>query len=174
VASAAAILHRLGRPGAIHLGTTLTGPPTRLPTRLAPLDATLDGGLPRGRVSELTGARSTGRTARACAIAAGATRAGETIAWIDLEDALDPSSPHAADLFSNARRSGRARSMKPCAPPTCCFAAGGFALVVLDGPNRPPSQRPLDAVARAAERTRTALLVVSKRPHTATAALTSR
>src|SRR5438876_12113947 len=79
--SAAALLDRLGRPGDIHLGSARPGRVARLPTGLAALDAALGGGLPRGRVTELAGAPSMGRTGLACAIAAAATRAGETIAW---------------------------------------------------------------------------------------------
>jgi len=175
VAGAAAILHRLGRPGAIRLGATLTGPPTRLPTRLAPLDAMLDGGLPRGRVSELTGARSTGRTALACAIAAGATRAGEAIAWIDPEDALDPDAATRGGLVLERTLWVRPRTLDDAARAAdLLLAAGGFGLVVLDVAESPPHPHiHWTRLARAAERTRTALLVVSKRQHTAaTAALT--
>src|SRR5439155_3765933 len=58
--SAAALLDRLGRPGDIHLGSARPGRVARLPTGLAALDAALGGGLPRGRVTELAGAPSTG------------------------------------------------------------------------------------------------------------------
>jgi hypothetical protein len=174
MASAAAILHRLGRPGAIRLGTTPTGTLTRLPTRLASLDATLDGGLPRGRVSELSGARSTGRTALACAIAAGATGAGEAIAWIDPEDALDPDAAARAGLLLERTLWVRPRTLDDALRAAdLLLAAGGFGLVVLDVAESPPrSHIHWTRLARAAERTRTVLLVVSKRPHATPAALT--
>jgi RecA/RadA recombinase len=175
MANAAAILHRLGRPGAIRLGATPTGTPSRLATRLAPLDATLDGGLPRGRVSELTGARSTGRTALACAIAAGATGAGEAIAWVDPEDALDPEAAAQSGLVLERTLWVRPRTLDDAIRATdLLLAAGGFALVVLDVAESPPHPHiHWTRLARAAERTRTALLVVSKHSHTgATAALT--
>ena len=102
---AATLLDRLGRPGDVRLGTGHADAVARLPTGLPVLDEALDGGLPRGRVTELTGPRSAGRTGLACAIAAAATRAGETIAWVDPEDALEPETAAA-----RRDRAGRARS----------------------------------------------------------------
>src|SRR2546425_6437634 len=90
VSVAAALLDRLGRPGDVRLGTAQAEAIPRLPTGLAALDRALGGGLPRGRVIELAGRRSTGRTGVACAIVARATQAGETIAWIDVGDAREP------------------------------------------------------------------------------------
>src|SRR5689334_7079394 len=94
MALAAALLDRLGRPGDIRLGLPpRDGHPfghSVLPTGLAELDRVLDGGLPRGKVVELAGRRSTGRTGLACTIAARATRHGEIVGWIDPADALDP------------------------------------------------------------------------------------
>src|SRR5262245_55194698 len=83
VSRAAALLDRLGRPGGIRLGTGQPVAVGRLSTGLVALDDATGGGLPRGRVSELSGPRSAGRTGLGCAIAAAATRAGETIAWVD-------------------------------------------------------------------------------------------
>jgi len=174
MAGAAALLHRLGRPGAISLGTTPTTTPARLPTRLAPLDDLLDGGLPRGRLSELAGGRSTGRTALACAIAAGATRAGEIVGWIDPEDALDPDAAAAAGLVLERTLWVRPRQLDEAVRAAdLLLAAGGFGLVVLDVAETPPDARThWTRLARTAERSRTALLVVSKRRQThASAAL---
>src|SRR5438093_12079219 len=96
--SAAALVDRLGRPGDIRLASTRPERVARLSTGLAVLDEALGGGLPRGRVTELAGAPSTGRTGLACAIAATATRAGETIAWVDPADALEPEAAAAAGI----------------------------------------------------------------------------
>jgi RecA/RadA recombinase len=172
VAGAAALLHRLGRPGALRLGTTHTTNLPRLATGLAPLDAMLEGGLPRGCLSELAGARSTGRTGLACAIATGATRAGEVIAWIDAEDALDPDTAAGAGLVLSRTLWVRPRSLdEALRAADILAAAGGFGLVVLDVAETPATARvPWTRLARAAGRTRTALLVVSKRRQTEAAA----
>src|SRR6185369_17623498 len=98
MSAARALLDSLGRPGDIRLGTARPDVLARLPTGLPVLDQALGGGLPRGRITELAGARSTGRTGLACTIAAAATRAGETIAWIDPADALDPAGAAAAGI----------------------------------------------------------------------------
>ena len=87
---AAALLDRLGRPGDIRLGLPLRGGHPHLPTGIDGLDHVLGGGLPRGRLIELAGRRSTGRTGLACTIAARATRHGEIVGWVDPADALDP------------------------------------------------------------------------------------
>jgi recombination protein RecA len=88
--SAAALLDRLGRPRGVRLAGAYRSEIPRLSTGLPALDGAVEGGLPRGRVTELAGPASAGRTGIAFAIAAHATRAGETIAWVDAEDALDP------------------------------------------------------------------------------------
>src|SRR5262245_32305972 len=45
-----------------------------------------------GKLIELVGALSSGRTALACRMPAGATARGELVGWVDLPDALDPRS----------------------------------------------------------------------------------
>src|SRR5205814_8471179 len=65
---------------------------------LAGPDEALGAGLPRERVVGLAGAPGTGRTGLACAIAAAATRAGETIAWVDPADVLEPEAAAAAGV----------------------------------------------------------------------------
>src|SRR5687768_14965849 len=63
-------------------------PERRLTTRLAALDTLLGGGLPRGAITEIVGAPSSGRTALVLSAMGGVT-AAEAVAWIDAEDALD-------------------------------------------------------------------------------------
>ena len=67
-----------------------TGGIRRHPTGLASLDALLGGGFPSGRLCEIAGPLSSGRTSIALALLAQATRAGEWTAWVDVADALDP------------------------------------------------------------------------------------
>ncbi|MFN8544132.1 MAG: hypothetical protein U0807_07995 [Candidatus Binatia bacterium] len=167
MSSAAALLDRLGRPGQLRLGTTLSRPAPPLPTGLVDLDEALGGGLPRGRVSEITGARSHGRTGLACRIAASATRAGETIAWIDPEDALDPEAAAGAGMALGRTLWVRPRAQDEAARATeIVLGAGGFGLVVLDlgdGARLPGVRAVWPRLVRAAEQTRTALLVASAR-----------
>ncbi len=100
----------------------------RIPTGVAALDEALGGGLPRGRLIELSGARSSGRMALALQFLGEATGRGEPAALVDLPDALDPRDLPAAQ---------RARVL--WVRPTSLLAAlqsvdllldaGGFALV---------------------------------------------
>ena len=166
MSAAAALLDQLGRPGDVRLGTAQPEPIRRLATGLSGLDRTLGGGLPRGRVVELAGQRSTGRTGLACAVAAHATQAGETIAWIDVDDALEPAAVGAAGVML-----ARLLWVRPRGAPDALRAAdillgaGGFGLVVLDagdGGGSCPASGWL-RLARAAERSGTVLLVAASR-----------
>jgi hypothetical protein len=141
----------------------------RLPTGLASLDALSGGGLPRGRLTEIAGPRSAGRTALACTVAAAATRAGEVVAWVDPADALCPEAAAAAglDLARTlwARPPGLLDALRAA---EWVAGAGGFGLVVLDLAGEAPRGTRADVdtarwlrLVRAAERTRTTLLVVA-------------
>jgi len=162
--SAAALLDRLGRPGDIRLGSTRPERVARLSTGLAVLDEALGGGLPRGRVTELAGAPSTGRTGLACAIAATATRAGETIAWVDPADALEPEAAAAAGIALARLLWVRPRGVSDAfRAAEILLGAGGFGLVVLDVDASRTATGVWPRLARAAERTGSALLVVASR-----------
>ena len=67
-------------------------------TDVAPLDACLRGGLPRGQLSEIAGPHSSGRTALLLQILAAATRRGEIAALVDTFDRLDVASAEAAGV----------------------------------------------------------------------------
>ncbi len=54
------------------------------------MDRLLGGGLPRGEVSEITGPASCGKTALLFRVLARATGDGETVAFVDAFDSLDP------------------------------------------------------------------------------------
>jgi hypothetical protein len=162
--SAAALLDRLGRPGDIRLGATPRGGHPTLSTGIGPLDAATGGGIPRGRLTELAGRRSTGRTGLACAIAARATRAGEIVAWIDPTDTLDPEAASTTGLVLTRVLWVRPRSEHDV-PRTaeCLLGAGGFGLVVLDLAEAASPSTPWPRLVRAAERTRTTFLVLTSR-----------
>src|SRR5208337_2997535 len=79
-------------------GHELTRKDRRLCSGLAPLDALIDGGIPRGRISEITGRAGSGKTSIAASFAAFATRRGEVAAWLDASGAFDPESMAAAGV----------------------------------------------------------------------------
>lgn len=68
------------------------------PTGAATLDAVLHGGLPRGELSEIAGAASSGRTTLLLQVIAAATRRGEIAALVDTFDRLDAASVVAAGI----------------------------------------------------------------------------
>jgi|SRR5262245_11306493 len=164
MSAATALLDRLGRPGTIRLGTAPITPLARLATGIPALDDVLEGGLPRGRMTELAGARSAGRTGLACRIAASATSAGETIAWVDPEDALDPEAAAAAGVTLGRTLWVRPRDVADAfRAAEILLGAGGFGLVVLDlagGAAWAARTTSWTRLARAAERTSSTLLVL--------------
>jgi RecA/RadA recombinase len=172
VSAARALLDRLGRPGAVRLGAGHNTPISRLSSGLPALDGLLDGGLPRGRVTELAGPRSAGRTALAATVAAAATGAGETIAWVDPADALDAEAAGAAGVALARTLWVRPRSLADALRATdILLGAGGFGLVVLDVETPAPrADAAWSRIARAAERTRSALLVIAPERQAGTAA----
>lgn len=105
----------------------------RLSSGSATLDAWLGGGWPLGKVAELLGPRSAGRTTAAVATVAAATARGEVVAWVDVADALDPASLAAAGVGL-----GRVLWVRPATREEAVRAAelaleaGGFTVVVVD------------------------------------------
>ncbi len=176
-------------------GRELTRKERRLRTALAPINALLEGGIPRGRISEIVGRRSSGKTSLAAAFISAATRHGEVAAVIDLANAFDPSTMAEAgvdlsrvlwaavpasnavwerateDLQSSSyfrgaktRVDNSMRSFLRAAE--MVLEAGGFGLLVMDFGDRGftlPSSSAL-RLARMAERSGTAVLVVAPRP----------
>ena len=142
----------------------------QIPTGIAAIDKLTQGGIPRGTLTEICGAESTGRTALVFALLSQATRRGECCAWIDTAGAFDPLS--AADAGVDLGRvlwvncGGNAQHALKSTD--LLLQAGGFGLVVLDMADT------ADAVSRriplaswfrlrhAAERTGTALVAVER------------
>jgi hypothetical protein len=140
----------------------------RLATGVAPLDALLDGGLPRGALVELTG-RSGGRFALVLATLAAATSRGEPAALLDLGDNLDPSSAEEAGCDLARLLWIRPQRFRDALLAAETVAAAGFRLVVLDAGLALPSSRQRDAapwlrLARAAAPRRVAFLLSSPVP----------
>jgi KaiC/GvpD/RAD55 family RecA-like ATPase len=119
---------------------------------MAALDARLEGGLPRGHLSEVVGPRSSGRLAIAMSALAGATARGEAVALIDPLDMFDPVSAALAGpidfqrmLWIRGESSSSARVSlssefgtlqksldRAVKALNLVLQAGGFGLVVLD------------------------------------------
>lgn len=151
-------------PGEIFLGRTLALEPVRrLSGGSAALDRVLGGGWPRGRLSEVVGPLSSGKTSLLSALLAHATRRGEMTACIDVADALHPESLviAGADLTRVLWvRPPDVTDAARCAE--LVVQAGGFAAVVLDfGAESPRRLRAhvWPRLARAAERSHTVLVV---------------
>jgi len=62
------------------------------PTHIPAVDRLLDGGLPIGAISEITGPVSSGRTSLTLAFLAARTQEDRVCAWVDLSDAFDSES----------------------------------------------------------------------------------
>jgi len=100
---------------------------------LPAVDRLLGGGVPRGRLVEITGPPSSGRTALALGWLARLTRAGELVAVVDPADALDPRSAAEAGVLLPRVLWARAPGLPEALRATeRLLAARGFALVLLD------------------------------------------
>jgi recombination protein RecA len=62
----------------------------RVPTGFPTLDEALDGGLPRGFITELAGTPFSGKTTFALSMVANTQQSGMSAAWIDAEHVFDP------------------------------------------------------------------------------------
>jgi len=138
-----------------------------LATGLAALDAQLGGGLALGRISELCGPPSSGRTSLALALLARATAEGAVVAVVDPGDAFHPASAAAAGVALERVLWARPPALTPAL--RCCerlLQTGGFTAVWLDtglgpGPWQALPTAAWQRLARAAAAQDTALLVGS-------------
>ena len=136
-----------------------------MPSGVAALDALLDGGVPRGRISEVLGPPSSGRTSLLLTLLATTTRRGDVVAWVDLADALHPESCTQAGVDLHRLLWVRPRQTADGLRCTeVLLQAGGFALVALDCGAVPPGAwrtRVWPRLLRAAEQSHTALVVLA-------------
>jgi RecA/RadA recombinase len=139
-------------------------------TGIPAIDELIDGGIPRGALTEICGTESSGRTALMFTLLGEATRCGECCAWIDAAGAFDPQSACDAGVDlervlwvncgGNAEHALKATDL--------LIQAGGFGLVVMDladTPDKEARRVPLASWFRlrhAAERTDAALVVVER------------
>jgi hypothetical protein len=151
------------------------------PTGIPEVDRLLDGGLPVGAISEVTGPASSGRTSLALAFLAQRTQEGRVCAWVDANDAFDSESAAANGVALRQLLWVRCNSRGPDPKPwtrldqalratDLLLQAGGFAALVLDLGSTAPEHGcriPLATWFRfrqAAGRTRCSLLVLAQEP----------
>ena len=110
----------------------------RRATGLAALDALLGGGWPRAALSEISGRRSSGRTAVVRAALAAAISAGESTALVDVGGTLDARSAALSTTASATTSPGppllwiRCDAGQALKAADLVVAAGGFGMVALD------------------------------------------
>ncbi|HYK01653.1 MAG TPA: hypothetical protein VE974_07845 [Thermoanaerobaculia bacterium] len=146
----------------------------QLPTTLDAFDSLLGGGLPRGKMVELTGRRGAGRFSIVLSALAAATSMGEAAVFVDLGDHLDPRTAEEMGVDLQRVLWIRPKTLKQAVMSAEMITATGFQLVVLDAGTYPVRGRraPEAAwvrLARAAEAHGTAMLISTPYPATGTA-----
>ncbi len=126
----------------------------RAPTGVTALDRVLLGGFPRGHVSEIVGAPSSGRTSLLLHVMATMTKGGELVALVDAVDRFDVPSGAAAGIDLDRLLWIRGRVVEspgPCRDANLqalerslqalalVLKAGTFGLVVFDVADAPPN-----------------------------------
>jgi hypothetical protein len=151
------------------------------PTGIPAVDHLLEGGLPIGAISEITGPMSSGRTSLALAFLAARTQEDRVCAWVDAHDAFDSESAAVNGVALRLLLWVRCKVPIPTAKPWArldqalsatdlLLQAGGFAAIVLDLASTAPEHGcriPLATWFRfrqAADRTRCSLLVIAQQP----------
>jgi hypothetical protein len=130
-----ALLARLRREGVVRSATDLGSGGLRaaLPTGVEGLDGALGGGLPRGRIVEVIGPVSSGRTAFLFRVLAAATSRGEQTALIDAADAFDPDAAALAGVKLERLLWVRPeKTLDAFRAADLVLDAGGFGVVAVD------------------------------------------
>lgn len=146
-------------------------PAGRFATGIADIDRLLGGGFPRGRLSEIAGAPSSGRTSLALALLAGATRAGETCAVVDAADGFDPRAAASAGVALPRVLWVRAPGLREAFLATeRVLEVAGFGLLLLNATGRESPSAGFVRLARRVAGTHTALVALSLERAAGTAA----
>lgn len=159
----------LSGPGAkLHVASSLPSREERaapLPTGLDAVDRLLGGGLPRGRLTELVGRRSTGRFSVVLAALASATSCGDAAALVDRGGHFDPQAAREAGVELERVLWARPRRVKEALASAEMLLATGFPLVAVELGLPPLSGAAPEAawvrLARAAESERAVLVLAS-------------
>ena len=145
-----------------------------VPTTIDAFDRLLEGGLARGRMTEIAGRRSSGRFSLVHAALVSTTSMGEAAALVDLGDHFDPQLASAAGVDLRRLLWVRPSTMKEAVAAAEMLMSAGFQLVVLDAGMHPlPGRRVGEAawvrLGRAAAAHGTVLLIATPFPLTGTA-----
>lgn len=184
MSSSAALRLKIERALAARIPSALTPAPRTCQTAstgIPQVDELLDGGLPVGAISEITGATSSGRTSLALCFVAGRTREEQVCAWVDVDDALDPESAAASgvllarllwfrcrDRAAGSRGRPWSRLDQALRATDLLLQTAGFGAIVLDLGDTEPEHAgriPLASWFRfrqAADRARTSLVVLGR------------
>jgi RecA/RadA recombinase len=139
-----------------------------LPSGLPEIDRLLGGGFPRGRLCEIAGPPSAGRTSLALSLLARTTAAEEVCAVVDAADGFDPLSAAAAGVVLErvlwARPVPGPRLSEALRGAERLLEAQGFALVLLDpgGRERAVPRSAWARLARTAAASGSTLVVLSR------------
>ncbi len=133
-----------------------------LSTGIAALDAALRGGVPRGRVTEITGPLGAGKTTLVRQLVATTIAGGSGVAYVDATRTLDPADWAALDTrwLRMIRPSDTARAAWSA---DVLLRSGAFALVVLDDPPQLSRETAMRLAALAREKA-AALVVLNESP----------
>ena len=104
----------------------------RLATGVEPLDRLLPGGLPKGKLIELAGRRSSGRFSIGLSALASVTSSGEPAALVDLGEHLDPRGAADSGVDLELLLWVRPRRVKEALASAEMLLNAGFPLVVAD------------------------------------------
>ena len=125
----------LGLGAKLHRASDLSPRAQTSSSPLAPcpgIELLLQGGLPRGKLVELAGRRSSGRFSIGLAALASVTSTGEPAALVDLGEHLDPQSAADAGVELELLLWVRPRRVKEALASAEMLLAAGFPLVVAD------------------------------------------
>jgi len=157
------LLRDLG-PRRLRRGGLPSEPPEGLASGVPEIDRLLGRGFPRGRLSEICGAASSGRTSLALTLLARTTRAGRICAVVDVADGFDPRAAEAAGVALDRVLWARAPGLRPALRAAeRLLEAGGFALVLLDcsAPGLEAPDATWKRLARSASGSNAALVLLS-------------
>ena len=145
-------------------GRELTRKDRRLISQIPAIDALLGGGIPRGRISEIVGRQSSGKTSIAASFMASAARRGEVVGLVDGGESFDPMTMSQAGVDLERTlwvHPGNQKNLLRAAE--LILEAGGFGLVVVDFGlyRRALTQSSALRLARWAERSGAGVLIIA-------------